>query len=55
MTYHDYLIRRWFHKECGLGTSALQALLQDRAALAQGTANRRASSRKMSPCFLTAT
>ena len=39
MTYHDYVTRRWFLKECGvgLGTIALHALLQDRAALAQGT------------------
>jgi len=54
MTYHDYVNRRWFLKECGLGLGMIapQALLQDGAALAQGTANRLASSRKMSPCFL---
>src|SRR5438270_11283644 len=33
MNYHDYLTRRWFFKQCGvgLGTIALQALLHDRA------------------------
>src|SRR5436305_442317 len=33
MNYHDYLTRRWFFKECGvgLGTIALHALLHDRA------------------------
>src|SRR5262245_19594082 len=38
MTYRDYVTRRWFLKECGvgLGTIALHALLQDRVALAQG-------------------
>src|SRR5271167_4783262 len=36
MKYHDYLTRRWFFKECGvgLGTIALHALLNDRAAAA---------------------
>ena len=35
MTYHDYLTRRWFFKECGvgLGAIALHALLQDRASV----------------------
>ena len=38
MTLHNYLTRRWFLKDCGvgLGTIALHALLQDRATLAQG-------------------
>src|SRR4051794_24631143 len=37
MTYQEYLSRRWFLKECGvgLGTIALHAMLQDRAAPAQ--------------------
>jgi hypothetical protein len=32
MNYHDYLTRRWFFKQCGvgLGTIALHTLLQDR-------------------------
>ena len=36
MNYHDYLARRWFFKECGvgLGTIALHALLHDRAGAA---------------------
>jgi hypothetical protein len=40
MTDHDYVTRRWFLKECGvgLGTIALHSLLQDRAVLGQGTA-----------------
>ena len=41
MNYHDYLTRRWFFKECGvgLGTIALHTLLHDRAgAGAQGNA-----------------
>jgi hypothetical protein len=38
MTYHDYLTRRWFFKECGvgLGAIALHNLLQDRAVAAPG-------------------
>jgi hypothetical protein len=38
MTYHNYLTRRWFFKECGigLGAIALHALLQDRAVAAPG-------------------
>ncbi len=34
MNYHDYVTRRWFFKECGvgLGTIALHSLLHDRAA-----------------------
>src|SRR6478672_2436624 len=39
MTYQEYVTRRWFLKECGvgLGTIALHSLLQERAARGQGT------------------
>jgi len=38
MTSHDYLTRRWFFEECGvgLGAIALHSLLQDRAVAAPG-------------------
>src|SRR5580700_7917030 len=38
MSHQDYLTRRWFFKECGvgLGTIALHALLHDRAGAACG-------------------
>ena len=51
MTYHDYLTRRWFLKECGvgLGTIALHALLQDRAVASQATSLSAAPSDPLAP------
>ena len=51
MPYHDYITRRWFLKECGvgLGTIVLHALLQDRAALAQGTSPSAAPADPLAP------
>src|SRR5438105_11383990 len=51
MTYQDYLTRRWFLKECGvgLGTIALHALLQDRAVASQATSLSAAPSDPLAP------
>jgi hypothetical protein len=51
MTYHDYLSRRWFLKECGvgLGAIALHVLLQDRAVAAPETKTAGSPSDLMAP------